>query len=60
MLFCLQCTVVELFPGEPFTHYRWLSTSLGHEYRNVVGEAHRGKHDDFSVALNALRIALEK
>lgn len=60
MMFSPDCTVVELFPGAPFTHYRWLSESLGHTYYNVVGDPKTGKHADFEVDVSALQRILDE
>lgn len=60
MIFSPDCTIVELFPGAPFTHYRWLSESLGHDYYNVVGDPEAGKHDDFEVDISALQRILDE
>jgi len=59
MIFSPSCSVVELFPGAPFTHYRWLSESLGHDYHNIVGDPEVGKHADFKVNISALRRILD-
>ncbi|RMH11808.1 MAG: glycosyltransferase family 61 protein [Gammaproteobacteria bacterium] len=59
MMFARQCTVLELFPGAPFTHYRWLSASLGHAYGCLCGPTERGKHDDFDVDLDMLKKKIE-
>lgn len=59
MMFSRHCTVLELFPGAPFTHYRWLSASLGHSYGCLSGRKELGKHDDFEVDVDKLRRTVE-
>ena len=59
MMFATSCTIVEFFPGVPFTHYRWLSESLGHTYHSIAGESDAEKNADFAVDLSRLRQILE-
>lgn len=60
MLFSPKCTVIEMFPGAAFTHYRWLSESLGHTYSNIAGRSDLGKHDDFEVDIKKVIHLLEQ
>jgi len=60
MMFSIDCTIVELFPGAAFTHYQWLSESLGHDYHSIVGNPENEKNADFEVDLSVLRKILDE
>lgn len=60
MLYTQRCKIIELFPGQPHTHYRWLSESLGHPYGALAGSGHGTKHDDFEVDLARLEKLLDR
>lgn len=59
MLFSNHCSVVELFPGSPYTHYRWLCESLGHKYVNISGNSYHGKHENFYIDSELISKLLE-
>jgi hypothetical protein len=48
-----RCRVLELFPGVPYPHYRWLAGAMGYEYANVCGPS-PAVHTDFSVDVAAV------
>lgn len=59
IIYAKDCTVIELFPGVEFGHYRELSRALGHRYQSFVCGT-GSKNDDFEVAADLLREFLRK
>lgn len=48
LLFARRCNILELFPSNPYWHYRWLARAVGHDYACMSGGA-ESRHASFAV-----------